>query len=430
MKKLIAAVAIAASAMAANARSLLYYYDFDTVQNGALVYTGVNKGTGTAEFTFKNNDSASLGYTTGALGSDHTFYSSNKSSIWLGGGSASLGCGTQRGFTISFWCKLSASHPQWSDFFGFRVGGRSYRFEYRTTNSSEFTIYSSTQDLLNPDTGEVLFYTGAAANAWHHFAIVSTPNGTNSIGTCALFINGGKVGDVLLRVAGDLQQINVGTWQREGDGKDRKYPANNTGIDELAVLDYPATVEQVKWLAKFKPAQPAAGPGREMPYCWHFDTTNATFGATAKVNSGTGTAVAFLWGDEKESNPGVNTTGYITAPTANSALGTAFSMNAGNRATWRIYAGAGLGPTVGSGFTFSFWMRGNAKPSQWSDCFTFGVGGRYIRYEFDNANPAGLYFYGGSPALGPFARKADTWQHSAPCGTTRSRRSTFIWTVF
>ena len=177
------------------------------------------------------------------------------------------------------------------------------------------------------------------------------------------------------------------------------------------MLDYPATVEQVKWLAKFKPAQPAAGPGREMPYCWHFDTTNATFGATAKVNSGTGTAVAFLWGDEKENNPGVNTTGNITAPTANSALGTAFAMNAGNRATWRIYAGAGLGPTVGSGFTFSFWMRGNAKPYQWSDCFTFGVGGRYIRYEFNDANPAGLYFYGGSPSLGPFARKADTWQH-------------------
>ena len=126
-----------------------------------------------------------------------------------------------------------------------------------------------------------------------------------------------------------------------------------------------------------------------MPYCWHFDTTNATFGATAKVNSGTGTAVAFLWGDEKENNPGVNTTGYITAPTANAALGTAYAMNAGTRATWRIYSGAGLGATVGSGFTFSLWMRGNAKPNQWSDCFTFGVGGRYIRYEFNDANPAG-----------------------------------------
>ena len=46
MRKLVAAVVVAASAMAVNARSLLYYYDFDKVENGALVYTGVNKGTG------------------------------------------------------------------------------------------------------------------------------------------------------------------------------------------------------------------------------------------------------------------------------------------------------------------------------------------------------------------------------------------------
>ena len=62
MRKLIAAVTVAASAMAASARSLLYYYDFDKVENGALVYTGVNKGTGALEPTFKQSGSNPLGF--------------------------------------------------------------------------------------------------------------------------------------------------------------------------------------------------------------------------------------------------------------------------------------------------------------------------------------------------------------------------------
>ena len=58
----------------AQARSLLYYYDFDTVTDGALVYTGVNKGTGTAELVFKQDGSNPLGFIEGgALGSSHAF---------------------------------------------------------------------------------------------------------------------------------------------------------------------------------------------------------------------------------------------------------------------------------------------------------------------------------------------------------------------
>ena len=100
----------AAAASSAYGRSLIHYFDFDTPSGNGLAYTDVDKGTSPANFTFKNNGSASLGYTTGALGSDRAFYSSNKSSIWLGDGSASLGCGTTKGFTISFWLKASSSH--------------------------------------------------------------------------------------------------------------------------------------------------------------------------------------------------------------------------------------------------------------------------------------------------------------------------------
>ena len=409
----------AAAASSAHGRSLLYYYDFDKVENGALVYTGVNKGTGALEPTFKQNGSNPLGFVSGgALGSGYAFSESSPSSLWLGDGSASLGCGTDRGFTISFWVKANSSHNAWSDFFCFRLSGVDYRMEYieKTSNKCQFYYYpaktSATNPLVRLD-GNGTTITELTPGAWKHVAIVATPNGTTSVGTCSFYVDGKHIANIRLFRGGNLQQLHIGSWIRQQlyDNNDRVTNTGGTCLDELALFDYPATDEQVKWLAKYKPAQPVAGPGREMPYCWHFDTTNATFGATAKVNSGTGTAVAFLWGDEKENNPGVNTTGYITAPTADAALGTAYAMNAGTRATWRIYSGAGLGATVGSGFTFSLWMRGNAKPNQWSDCFTFGVGGRYIRYEFDNANPAGLYFYGGSPSVGPFARKTDTWQH-------------------
>lgn len=419
MRKLIAAVAVAASAMAANARSLLYYYDFDKVENGALVYTGVNKGTGALEPTFKQNGSNPLGFVSGgALGSGYALSESSPSSLWLGDGSASLGCSTDRGFTISFWVKATSSHDAWSDFFGFRLNGVDYRMEYieKTSSKCQFYYYPAKTGATNPIVridGNDAAITELTPDAWKHVAIVAKPNGTNSVGTCLFYVDGKHIANINFFRGGNLQQLHIGSTVRRQlyDGNDRATNTGGTCLDELALFDYPATDEQVKWLAKYKPAQPVAGPGREMPYCWHFDTTNATFGATAKVNSGTGTAVAFLYGDEKENNPGVNTTGYITAPTANAALGTAYAMNAGNRATWRISDSAGLGATVGSGFTFSFWMRGNAAPSNWTDCFTFGVGGKFMRYEFNSTRPtSGLNVYGGSNT-GPYTRKADTWQH-------------------
>ena len=91
------------AAFPASARSLLYYYDFDNVSDGALVYNGVNKGTGNGMFTLKQDGTSALGYVSGgAFGSPHAFYSSTATSLWLGDGSTSLGCGTTRGFTISF----------------------------------------------------------------------------------------------------------------------------------------------------------------------------------------------------------------------------------------------------------------------------------------------------------------------------------------
>ena len=78
LNKRIAIAAVAASAMAAHGRSLIHYFDFDTLNGSGLAYTDVDKGTSPADFTLKQNGTAYAPYTSGALGSDHAFYSSSK----------------------------------------------------------------------------------------------------------------------------------------------------------------------------------------------------------------------------------------------------------------------------------------------------------------------------------------------------------------
>ena len=252
----LAATLCAAAASSAYGRSLIHYFDFDTPSGNGLAYTDVDKGTRPANFTLKGS---SVPRTTGALGSDYAYYSSAANTgIWLGDGSASLGCGTTQGFTISFWLKTSGSHTAWHDFFGFRVGGLDYRCEYTTGNTSAFTVYYNVASTATCPfvgiPGASSTAAAAPAGVWKHAAFVFTPNGTNNIATCALYVGGEKIGYVNLRQSGDLQQIHVGTWVRALNGADRKSgAATNTGIDELAVFDYPVTAEQVIRRAAFSP---------------------------------------------------------------------------------------------------------------------------------------------------------------------------------
>ena len=186
----------AAAASSAYGRSLLYYYDFDKVENGALVYTGVNKGTGALEPTFKKNGSNPLGFVSGgALGSGYALSETSPSSLWLGDGSASLGCGTDRGFTISFWVKANSSHNAWSDFFCFRLSGVDYRMEYieKTSNKCQFYYYPAKTGATNPIVridGNDATITELTAGEWKHVAIVAKPNGTTSVGTCSFYVDG------------------------------------------------------------------------------------------------------------------------------------------------------------------------------------------------------------------------------------------------
>ena len=416
MRKLVAAVVFAASAMAANARSLLYYYDFDKVENGALVYTGVNKGTGALEPTFKQSGSNPLGFVSGgALGSGYAFSESSPSSLWLGDGSASLGCSTDRGFTISFWVKATSSHDAWSDFFGFRLNGVDYRIEYIAKNNSNATFYyypkANNSSATNPTVrldGNGTTITELTSGAWKHVAFVAKPNGTNSVGTCLFYVDGKHIANINFFRGGNLQQLHIGSTVRRQlyDGADRATNTGGTCLDELALFDYPATDEQVKWLAKYKPAQPASGPGRAMPVAWNFDTTNTTVGVAAGDN-GSGSDAAFLWG------------GNSTKATASSggALDSAYCMAVNNKATWRVFNADGVGATPGSGYTMSFWLKAKAKPTAWHDFFYYSLGDQdwATRFEWYSDNPAHVHAYGHylthTSAFTRSAETVDTWQH-------------------
>ena len=402
----LAATLCAAAASSAHGRSLIHYFDFDTPSGSGLAYTDVDKGTRPANFTLKGS---SVPRTTGALGSDYAYYSSAANTgIWLGDGSASLGCGTTQGFTISFWLKTSGSHTAWHDFFGFRVGGLDYRCEYTTGNTSAFTVYYNVASTATCPfvgiPGASSTAAAAPAGVWKHAAFVFTPNGTNNIATCALYVGGEKIGYVNLRQSGDLQQIHVGTWVRALNGADRKSgAATNTGIDELAVFDYPVTAEQVKWLAKYKPAQPASGPGRAMPICWLLDTGDDSTGGVQPTNYGTGTDVAYKWETSYANWVSVGAFGSTRA----------FHMN--SKATFRVDGASavdGLGATLGSGMTLSFWIKAPKSLNPlWRDFMSFRLGNRYERFEWNSNNPVGIYFYGTSNSSADIKLGENTWQN-------------------
>ena len=396
-KAAILAATIAASATA-SARSLLYYYDFDTVENGALVYEGVNKGmVSNADLTLQQSGSLLPGYVAdGAFGSDYALCQNSKTSLWLGDGTTSLGCGTTVGFTISFWIKPSTTHDQWSNFFGFRLGGVDYRFTYRTANTAEFCLY---YNLVNSGAVNPTYHVNDATvrgiselqtGVWQHLAIVATPNGTNNVGTCALYVDGAKVANVVLDRAGDLQRIYLGRYVLAAPStlSIPDFSTKNTCIDDLAVFDYPTTAEHVKWLSMHKPAQPTGGPGRAMPIAWKFDTNDSSAGILA-TNSGTDTNLAYRWTDNS----------YVNWST-DAALNTvkAFLFQKNQTRTWRVDGTGdnGLGASLGSGITLSFWM--NASNHQdlaaWSCFLSFRIGDRYERFGWGNGFAAGFKVFG------------------------------------
>ena len=400
----------------ASARSLLYYYDFDTVdESGNIVVTGVNKGTGNLEPSVVNTSGqvcdGNVGKREGGAfcDSSNAIFTDSNYSLWLPSPAADLGCGTTNGFTISMWVKPPANTATtlaWYDFFGFCINENRYRLEYSDV-ANEFRMYAAVSGSATSSSrpATVKF----TPNEWSHVAIVATPNATNDNGTLTFYFNGNAVSNAVALGKGVLNQIHIGqtVLSENKDGVNiRSKGGSNTAIDEFALFDYPASADQVKWLTKHKPGQPTGGPGREMPLCWRFERDNG--GKAVTWNTGTGDIAV----------QSVNTGGVVEPYTMYGALNTISAFQTyGNLFTFAAMDDeAGLGATVGSGFSFSFWLYAGATPSEWADFFGFYLGSpNAIHLEWTNReNPRSFCAYGGSPnGEVKEGRVAQTWQHVA-----------------
>ena len=413
----LAAVLSTALAATASARSLLYYYDFDMVDGSGHISSVENKGSGAAEAAFKMaryNPAELLDseYTFktdgGPFGSTgHSFWSDSSSrSIWLPAAEGNLGCSTTNGFTIATWFNYGSARPDWSDFMGFVVGSYRYFCEH-TATPGEIALYGCIPGLSSIMRIATI---RQPAEEWAHLAIVFSPARANLFCGVDVYLNGNLVTNSYARGEGHgvLKQVHLGaTTKGQEDVRFNKENGSLTSIDEFALFDYPATAEQIKWLTKHKPGQPTGGPGREMPLCWRFE--KIVNGYTRTDNSGTGNITT------QHSQAG-NGQVDVEQPGALGSVN-AYKGPYSNLFTFEaIDDENGLGATVGSGFSFSFWLYAGATPSEWADFFGFYLGTRNaIHLEWTNrGNPRSFCAYGGNPS-GEVTegRVGSTWQHVA-----------------
>jgi autotransporter-associated beta strand protein len=398
----LAALLAGASALTASARALLYSYDFDTIESNQLVHTGINKGSGTVQLTLKRDQSATMPYELGGpFGSGACLVGSTHTSLWLGDGSASLGCGTQKGFTISFWVKSKSNHPAWSNFFGFRVGGVDYRTEYVNGVNGSFVMYYNTSSGATAASETI---NDSEAGVWRHYAFVFTPNcGTElAKGTCMIYRDGEFVSSLSVAAAGNLQQVHIGNWVRQ-NGKDRKNQFSGARLDDLAIYDYPATREQIRWLSR-RQAIPGVVAARTMPLMWPLDEGGDSTSGVLTGAAGTGPETSYRWGVYPSYYSGF----------AAGALGSRKSFQLSSYITHRLdetEETQKTGASLTSGMALSFWIKAPASLTLWRDVMSFRVGNRYQRFEWCRSNPAGFTLYGGVNMNGNVTLKADTWQH-------------------
>ena len=154
-----------------------------------------------------------------------------------------------------------------------------------------------------------------------------------------------------------------------------------------------------------------------MPLCWRFLTTGDR--GLLCENSGTGDSVAYKYRHTttKGNSDYANwDTGVFGAPYC-------FWLRVGNGTSTKYWAafradgtGAdGLGATVGSGFSVSFWLKAGADIANWMSFFGFTLGSRTERLAWDTGNPANVYGYGDLQndllAIPSNLRTVNAWQH-------------------
>ena len=317
---------------------------------------------------------------------------------------------------MSFWMKTQTSHIASTNPFGFRLAGIDYRVEYTTADDGSFTIFYKDSSGDHEPVAERIQI--PEAGVWKHYAFVFRPNcGTTAgLGTCTIYVDGQAAGSMTVAAAGNLQQLHIGTWVRQ-NGSDRVNQYSDAELDEVAVYDYPATAENVKWLSRNKPA-PGVVAMRAMPVMWPFDESsdNGTHRyypswttGLFPGNAGTGTDNSYRW-------KGRYWTGY-----ASGALGTdkSFALYEGNitdSETFRVdgaSATEGLGANLLDGAAVSFWIKAPANLGRnWQKVLSLQIGGSKIgRFEWHAEDPAIMLFGTPTSASGKTVLKPGEWTH-------------------
>lgn len=416
----------------------LHCYRFTELDENGGIKAVPNSGTGTSHLTQKlygeNKIVPVMRDSTGdpirsKFGSYSIFgpgWSDNCSSYWLEGDETTgLGCSSGSGFAISLWFHPTENTRAWSDFFAFRMGDVAYDFEYN--DQGGFSVYdfsANLQQIKDRHNASAGVSAAIEANAWNHLCLVWKPYAAwrdwKHYGE--LWINGRKVG-MLLPNANDvgkngcvLRTVYLGALLQKAvaDGvADRVTESPMTGIGEVAVYGCPISDDDVAYLYTHAP-----GPlprGREMTVGLHFDRSYPNDGGdspTAFANSGTmQIPMTMLAGNDGNVNLATEDSGACDS-------GFGFKVKGWGTGSWlEGDATTGLGASVGTGLTLSYWTYVRDWSPAWSYVLSFGFNESFDFYhdKTDNANApegeGGFAYYGDCELWDGLSQTFGAWHH-------------------
>ena len=180
---------------------------------------------------------------------------------------AGLGCGSDTGFTLSFFWRLNADDEgDGRGILSFVVGGQQYRVG-RHGGTFQCSLYPNGSWDDDDDGEQYAVYTTLTQGQWHHVALVYNPDvaadGTGKAGL-DFYLDGEKLGSFYgaARVPeGQLTHLLIGRGF-----KDNTLPGSYTAVgtvnstcvtnykdsdlDEVGLFNFSATAEEVAWLAQ------------------------------------------------------------------------------------------------------------------------------------------------------------------------------------
>lgn len=412
----------------------LHCYRFTELDENGGIKAVPNSGSGTSQLTLKlygsetgvpvltdGEDQPMLGkFGTYSIYEDA--WSGKISSYWLEGDeTAGLGCSSATGFAISFWFFPKEAIETWKDFFTFRLGDYDYNFEYCESDEFQVLDFSCGGDeakrIRDRHNASAIKSVKVKLNDWNHFCLVWKPFASwrdwKHYGE--VWVNGQKVG-IFLPNANDVSNDNsvlrilyLGAWQRRnGSEADVWQNASKTGIGEVALYGSPISDDDVAYLYTHAP-----GPlprGREMTVGLHFDRSWANGGGdspTALANSGTLQVPFTARG------------GGTLATESTGACDSGFGLLI-NSSTWcgdwfDGDATTGLGASVGTGLTLSYWTRLNSSIGDWTDLFCVGFDESvnfWQEFPGHGDGTTSYAFYGDCTMEGMSNSESnDTWHH-------------------